>query len=98
LRFATGVYRVGVAVTGAGDIHFTAVDRALGLDERDRTGMFNLPRRVHQATSQRARQPGAAERGQRADHVITFLGDTNPGDSYQEKLEAKSAMKNFKTL
>ncbi len=37
----------------------------------------------------RARKPGSAEREQRADHVITFLGDTNPGDSYQEKLEAR---------
>lgn len=88
-RFAIGVYRVGVAVTGAGGIHVTAVTRALGLDEPDRTGVFNLPRRVHEAISKRARKPESAEREQRADHVITFLGDTNPGDSYQEKLEAR---------
>jgi hypothetical protein len=86
-RFRTGIYGFDLALTGTGETHIIEVNRTPGFNGLNRLGLLNLPRYAHEVISKRARRPVAVAPNARPDHVITVLGDTNPGDSYQERRE-----------
>jgi poly-gamma-glutamate capsule biosynthesis protein CapA/YwtB (metallophosphatase superfamily) len=88
-KFQTGIYGLDLAVTDRGDTHVIEINRTPGFTGLNRLGLLNLPRYAHEVIHKRARRPQAGEADNRADHLVLFVGDTNPGDTYQERLEAK---------
>lgn len=93
-KLQTGIYGLDLAITGTGEIHIIEVNRTPGFNGLARLGLVNLPRYAHQVIYKRSRKPDPSEPDVNADHVILLLGDTNPGDSYQERREAEGR-KNF---
>ncbi len=87
-QFQIGIYGVDLATTETGDAHIIEVNRTPGFNGLARLGLLNFPRYVHEVIAKRARKPEASDQDDRAGHIMTFLGDTNPGDSYQERREA----------
>lgn len=88
-KFQMGIYGLDLAVTDRGDTHVIEINRTPGFTGLNRLGLLNLPRYAHEVIHRRSRRPEAGPADDRADHLVLFLGDTNPGDTYQEKLEAK---------
>ena len=85
-----GIYGVDLAVTETGNVHVIEVNRTPGFSGLDRLGLFNFPRHAHEVISKRSRkaEPVTIAVGG-CEYIITIVGDTNPGDSYWERAEAK---------
>ena len=88
-RFSIGIYGFDLGVTDAGDTHIIEVNRTPGFGGLTRLKLLNLPRRAHEIIHKRARASVNTGQTRVSDYVITFLGDTNPGHSYQERLAEK---------
>jgi len=84
-QLARGVFGLDLATTSNGGLHLIEINRTPGFAGLDRIGRGRFPRRVHQIISRRARNGVAPAGGPAREHVVTLLGDTNPGDSYHER-------------
>jgi poly-gamma-glutamate capsule biosynthesis protein CapA/YwtB (metallophosphatase superfamily)/glutathione synthase/RimK-type ligase-like ATP-grasp enzyme len=84
-RYQVGVFGVDLATTLDGSYHVIEVNRTPGFGGLRKLGLLNFPRYVHEVVSQRARKVDTTkERG--GEYILTLLGDTNPGETYQQRL------------
>lgn len=88
-KFQTGIYGLDLALTETGETHVIEINRTPGFTGLNRLGLLNLPRYAHEVIHKRSRRSEGGEAEDRPDHLVLLLGDTNPGDTYQERLEAK---------
>lgn len=93
-KFHIGIYGLDLAITDSDDIHIIEVNRTPGFNGLLQLELLNLPKYAHEVIYKRARKVNVSEIDTIVDHVILLLGDTNPGDSYQERREAEGR-KNF---
>lgn len=85
-RYRLGVYGADLAETVDGIYHVIEINRTPGFGGLRRLGLLNFPRYVHSVISRRSRRVDIAdERGK--SYTLTLLGDTNPGETYQLRLE-----------
>jgi poly-gamma-glutamate capsule biosynthesis protein CapA/YwtB (metallophosphatase superfamily)/glutathione synthase/RimK-type ligase-like ATP-grasp enzyme len=85
-RYRLGVYGVDLAVTDEGQYHIIEINRTPGFTGLIKLHLLNFPGYVHKVLSKRSRRssvPDVNKQGQ----TITLLGDTNPGETYQLRLE-----------
>lgn len=85
-RYRLGIYGVDLAETADGTYHVIEVNRTPGFGGLRRLGLLNFPRYVHSVVSRRSRRRDTAS-GNYTPYRLTLLGDTNPGETYQERLE-----------
>jgi len=85
-QLTRGIFGLDLAMTSNGDLHLIEINRTPGFSGLDRIGRANFPRRVHEIVSGRARTGVVTPSRASREHVVTLLGDTNPGDSYQHRL------------
>lgn len=92
--YETGIYGVDLAATGEGDYHFIEINRTPGFRGFKEVCGGSLPRAVHERLVKRARDVTVAPP---ADYVMTFLGETSFGESYQLANEKKGKENILKT-
>lgn len=84
--YCTGIYGVDLAITVDGQWHIIEINRTPGFHGLKTLGLLNFPRYVHRVLYKRSRTFHAPEESQQG-RAVTLLGDTNPGESYQLRLE-----------
>lgn len=94
-RYRLGVYGVDLAVTDEGQYHIIEINRTPGFTGLLKLHLLNFPRYVHKVLSKRARRTRFPETIQK--RTITLLGDTNPGETYQLRLEQQGKENILKT-
>ncbi len=87
-RYRTGIYGVDLGVTGENQRHFIEINRTPGFGGLKRLRLVNFPNRAHQIISRRAGNAAPHPQWPNA-YRITMLGDTNPGETYQERRALK---------
>jgi|GEM_PF-1271463 hypothetical protein len=91
-NFKTGIYGLDLGVTDTGSMHVIEVNRTPGFGGLKRLKLTNFPRRAHEIIRRRARVPDSNSNDDSDEYILTLLGDTNPGHSYQDRLEQKGKL------
>lgn len=95
-RYKTGIYGVDLARTDTGQFHIIEINRTPGSRGLKLLGQMNFPNHVHKIMHARSRRPAAGDSPARH-KTLTFLGDTNPGETYQLRNEEKGKENILKT-
>lgn len=84
-QYRLGIYGIDVATTTNGEHHVIEINRTPGFSGLQKLGALNFPRFVHSILRPRARV--LRRNKNTGQYIITLLGDTNPGESYQLRLK-----------
>ena len=92
--YETGIFGVDLAVTDKGEYHIVEINRTPGFAGFKHITHLSFPRLAHERLVRRAR-PVAVPAPPA--YVITFLGDSYPGETYQLRREQKGHENILKT-
>jgi len=83
-----GIYGIDIALTESNTIHIIEINRTPGFRGFNKIYKSSFPSLVHQAMVKRARLKSVPQETNNS-YQILFLGDTNPGETYQLRREEK---------
>lgn len=95
-RYRLGTFGVDLAENDDGRYYVIEINRTPGFRGLRKLGLLNFPRYVHKVVSRRARKVRSLKEATES-YVITLLGDTNPGETYQLRLEQQGKKNILKT-
>ncbi|MFH2123395.1 MAG: CapA family protein [Pseudomonadota bacterium] len=95
-RYHTGIFGIDLAMAVDGQWHIIEINRTPGFTGLSTLGLLNFPRYVHKILHKRSRKFHLTDDSKQR-QIITLLGDTNPGESYQLRLEERGKENILKT-
>lgn len=95
-KYKIGIYGVDLALTDTGQLHIIEINRTPGSRGLKLLGLPSFPNQVHKILHARSRKH-PADNGPEKHKILSFLGDTNPGETYQLRNEEKERENVLKT-
>ncbi len=95
-KYKNGVYGVDLALTDTNQLHIIEINRTPGSRGLKLLGLPSFPNQVQKILYARSRRP-LISNGSVNSKTLLFLGDTNPGETYQLRNEEKEKENILKT-